>query len=77
MVVLIVVRYAHKVEYNMMCQLFLLCAMVHWRMDLSDFSLPLPIHSLEGSKKRNSIAYTLTLMPNLPSYDSESASHGQ
>ena len=60
-----------------MCQLFLLCAMVRWRMDLSDYSLPLLVHSLGGGKKMNALAYTLTWMPTLPSYGSESASHGQ
>ena len=75
MAVLTAVLYVHKAGYNMMCQLLLLYAMVHWRMDLSD--LFIPIHSLEGSKRRNALACTLTLMPTLPSYDFESAIHGQ
>ena len=35
--VLTIVLYTHKARYNIMCQLFLLCAMFHWGMDLSDF----------------------------------------
>ena len=38
------------------------------------YLLPLPVHSLEVSKKRNALVYTLTSMPTLPSYGSESAS---
>ena len=40
-------------------------------------SLLLLVHFLEVSKRRNALVYTLTLMPTLPSYDSESASHDQ
>ena len=41
------------------------------------YSLLQPVHSLGGSKKRSDLAYTLTWMTSLPSYGSESASHGQ
>ena len=41
------------------------------------YSLLLPVHSLKGSKRRNAPICTLAWIPTLPSYDSESASHGQ